>query len=52
MIWAIGFYWVVCALAWLSLSRDERRVDGLDLVIALLLGGFILPARAIAKVLR
>ena len=49
MLWlGLFFYWVVAGLASWQLSRGH---DGFDFALSLLFGGFLVPARALSKLL-
>lgn len=46
------FYWIVCGFCVFDKNKDFRKPDGLDLFIYFSLGGFIVPAVFLRKLLR
>lgn len=56
MIWVAVFYWIVCGFAmWVLPEVWDARGLGFELVcliVCLLIGGFVVPARLVAKAVR
>ena len=51
MIYAIVFYWVVCGFAVMGLDT-KTNPGALDLILAFLFGGFIVPSLLVQRALR
>lgn len=50
MIYALAVYWIVAGMAFF-MALEKRLTEG-DLVLIALFGGFLVPARLIAKVIK
>lgn len=54
MIYALGFYWIVAGFVMVGIVKDQfhNLDESLIFLFAFICGGFLLPARLLAKVVK